>query len=207
MIFWMARMARFMKAELHAKLDDAINGGAIAVFVVAILAVGREGLETALYLWVGAQAAQTTSAAPLLGAVLGLATSFVIGWAIYRGALRLNLRVFFAWTGLFLIFVAAGVLAYGVHDLQEAGILPGLNNLAFDVSATIPPASVLGTALKGVFNFSPATTWLQAIVWVAYIVPVSILFVRLVWFAAPPPARIAPEERGDTPGPVSTRAA
>ena len=70
----MARMARFMKSELHAKLDDAINGGAVAVFVVAILAVGREGLETALYLWVGAQAAQTTSAAPLLGAVLGLAT-------------------------------------------------------------------------------------------------------------------------------------
>ena len=108
------------------------------MFVVAILAVGREGLETALYLWVGAQAAQTTSAAPLLGAVLGLATSFLIGWAIYRGALKLNLRVFFAWTGLFLIVVAAGVLAYGVHDLQEAGILPGLNNLAFDVSAHHP---------------------------------------------------------------------
>ena len=149
MIFWMARMARYMKAELHAKLDDAINGGAIAVFVVAILAVGREGLETALYLWVGAQAAQTSSAAPLLGAILGLATSFVIGWAIYRGALKLNLRVFFAWTGLFLIVVAAGVLAYGVHDLQEAGILPGLNNLAFDVSATIPPASILGTTAQG----------------------------------------------------------
>ena len=202
MIFWMARMARYMKAELHARLDDAINGGAVAVFVVAILAVGREGLETALYLWVGAQAAQTTSAAPLLGAVLGLATSFLIGWAIYRGALKLNLRVFFAWTGLFLIVVAAGVLAYGVHDLQEAGILPGLNNLAFDVSATIPPASVLGTALKGVFNFSPATTWLQAVVWIAYIVPVTILFVRRVWFSAPPPARV---DRADTP-PVSTPA-
>ena len=72
------------------------------------------------------------------------------------------------------------------------------------MSATIPPASVLGTALKGVFNFSPATTWLQAIVWVAYIVPVSILFVRLVWGSAPPPARA---DRGDAPGPVSTPAA
>jgi len=205
MLFWMARMARYMKAELHAKLDGAINAGAGAVFVVAILAVGREGLETALYLWVGAQAAQTTSAAPLLGALLGLATSFLIGWAIYRGALRLNLRSFFAWTGLFLIVVAAGVLAYGIHDLQEAGILPGLDNLAFDVSATIPPASVLGSTLKGIFNFSPATTWLQAIAWVAYIVPVSILFIRLVWGSAPP-ARITPGDRGD-PEPVSTPAA
>ena len=205
MIFWMARMARTMRAELHAKLDQAINAGAMAVFVVAILAVGREGLETALYLWVGAQAAQTSSAAPLLGAVLGLGTSFIVGWAFYRGALKLNLRTFFAWTGLFLIVVAAGVLAYGVHDLQEAGILPGLDNLAFDVSAAIPPSSVIGTVLKGVFNFSPATTWLQAIAWVAYIVPVMFLFVRQVWGSAPPPARVTPDGSG-TP-PVSTPAA
>ena len=74
--------------------------------------------------------------------------------------------MFFAWTGVFLIVVAAGVLSYGVHDLQEAGILPGLNNLAFDVSATIPPTSWYGTLLKGVFNFSPATTWLEAVAWV-----------------------------------------
>jgi len=204
MIFWMARMARTMRAELHAKLDQAVNAGVMAVFVVAILAVGREGLETALYLWVGAQAAQTSSVLPLLGAVLGLATSFLVGWAIYRGALRLNLRTFFAWTGVFLIVVAAGVLAYGVHDLQEAGILPGVNNLAFDVSGTIPPSSLIGTVLKGVFNFSPATTWLQAIVWVAYIVPVMFLFVRQVWGSAPP-ARVRPDGTG-TP-PISTPAA
>jgi len=204
MIFWMARMARTMRAELHAKLDQAVNAGAMAVFVVAILAVGREGLETALYLWVGAQAAQTSSVLPLLGAVLGLATSFLVGWAIYRGALRLNLRTFFAWTGVFLIVVAAGVLAYGVHDLQEAGVLPGVNNLAFDVSGTIPPSSLIGTVLKGVFNFSPATTWLQAIVWVAYIIPVMFLFVRQVWGSAPP-ARVRPDGTG-TP-PISTPAA
>ncbi len=205
MIFWMARTARYLKGHLEARLDGAIAAGAGAVFVVAILAVGREGLETALFLWVGAQAAQSSTAAPLLGALLGLATSFVIGWAIYRGALRLNLRVFFAWTGLFLIVVAAGVLAYGVHDLQEAGILPGLDNLAFDVSATIPPASVLGTVLKGVFNFSPATTWLQAIAWVAYLVPVLVLFVRLVWGPARPPSRVTPGEP-DAPGKVTTTA-
>jgi high-affinity iron transporter len=207
MIFWMARMARTIRGELHAKLDGAINAGAGAVFMVAILAVGREGLETALFLWVGAQAAQTDSAAPLLGALAGLATAFVLGWLFYRGALKLNLRTFFAWTGVFLIVVAAGVLAYGIHDLQEAGILPGLNNLAFDVSATIPPSSVIGTVLKGIFNFSPATTWLELIAWVLYIVPVMTLFVRLVWFSGPPPARVTPPaERGDGAGSVSTPA-
>jgi high-affinity iron transporter len=186
MIFWMAKMARTLRGELHAKLDQAISAGAKAVFVVAVLAVGREGLETALFLWAGAQVTQSATLAPLLGAVLGLATSFVIGWAIYRGALKLNLRTFFSWTGVFLIVVAAGVLAYGVHDLQEAGILPGLDNLAFDVTAAIPPSSVIGTILKGVFNFSPQTTVLQAVAWVAYIVPVMFLFVRQVWGSAPP---------------------
>jgi len=185
MIFWMARTARHMKDELHHRLDDAIAAGRGAVFVVALLAVGREGLETALFLWAGAQASgQTTT--PLIGAALGLGTAIVVGWAFYRGALRLNLRRFFAWTGVFLIVVSAGVLAYGIHDLQEAGILPGLNNLAFDVSAAVPPSGLIGTVLKGIFNFSPATTWLEAVAWVAYLVPTMFIYYRIVWGASPP---------------------
>ena len=72
-----------------------------------------------------------------------------------------------------MIIVAGGVLAYGVHDLQEARFLPGLNNLAFDVSHVIPPTSWYGTLLKGVFNFSPATTKLEAAAWLLYVIPTS----------------------------------
>src|SRR5690349_1547266 len=190
MIFWMAKVARHLRGELHAKLDGAIATGPAAVMFVAALAVGREGLETALFLWVGMKAAGD-GVGPLLGALLGLATAVVIGWALYRGALKVNLRLFFGWTGVFLIIIAGGVLAYGIHDLQEAGILPGLNNLAFDVSATIPPSSVLGVLLKGVFNFSPATSVLEAVAWVAYVVPTMALFIRRVWMAGPPPVRAA----------------
>ena len=178
MIFWMAKTARFLKKELEGRLDAAVATGPAAVFTIALLAVGREGLETALFLWTGAQASGTSGPAPLLGAALGLAVAVVLGWAIYRGALRVNLRTFFAWTGGLLIVVAAGVLSYGVHDLQEAGVLPGLHNLAFDVSATVPPTSWYGTVLKGVFNFSPATTWLELVAWLAYLVPTMTLFVR-----------------------------
>jgi high-affinity iron transporter len=177
MIFWMGRTARHLRADLQHKLDDAVDAGRWAVAVMAVLAVGREGLETALFLWAGAQATGT-STRPLLGAVLGLGVAVVLGWLIYRGALRLNLRAFFSWTGLFLIVVAAGVLSYGVHDLQEAGVLQGLNSLAFDVSAQVPPSSWYGTLLKGIFNFSPATTWLEAGAWVLYLVPTLILFAR-----------------------------
>jgi high-affinity iron transporter len=179
MVMWMARSARGLSGELRGQIDKAADGAWMSLVLVAMLAVGREGLETALFLWAATQAAAGT-AVPLAGAALGLLTAVVLGVLIYRGALRLNLSKFFAWTGGVLILVAAGVLAYGVHDLQEAGILPGLHTLAFDVSGVIAPGSWIGTLLKGTFNFSPATTWLQAVVWVAYVVPTMTLFYRQI---------------------------
>ncbi len=175
MIFWMMRQARNLRGELEARIDMAAASGA-SLTVLALLAVGREGLETALFLWAATKATGETWE-PLVGAVLGLALAVVLGVAVYRGALRLDMRKFFTWTGGFLVVVAAGVVSYGVHDLQEAGILPGIDNLAFDVSSTVPPDSWYGTILKGTVNFTPNTTWLQLVCWFAYIVPVMTLFV------------------------------
>ena len=199
MIFWMARTARSLSGELRGQIDRAADGGRWSLVVVAVLAVGREGLETALFLWAATQAGTreavgsvTPTWEPLLGAGLGLLTAVAIGVALYKGAIRINLSKFFTYTGAFLIVVAAGVLAYGVHDLQEADVLPGLNDLAFDVSGTIDPSSTIGTLLKGVFNFSPATTWLEAAAWLLYAVPVMTFFVlgvrRRSATAAPAPA-------------------
>jgi len=182
MIFWMRRTARDLKGELHGRLDDALAIGSAALILTAFLAVGREGLETSLFVWSAVQATGDGSA-PLIGAGLGLLTAALLGYLFYRGALRINLSTFFTWTGAALIVVAAGVLAYGVHDLQEAGILPGLDRLAFDVSSTIAPDSWYGTLLRGTVNFTPAATVLQVLVWFCYIVPVAILFFR----PAPPP--------------------
>lgn len=186
MIFWMGKTARHLRRHLEDSLAGAIEVGRGAVITLALLAVGREGLETALFLWAGVQSAGSTTA-PLAGALLGLATAIVIGYLIYRGAIAINLRVFFQWTGVFLVIVAAGVLAYGVHDFQEAGVLPGLHTLLFDVSAAIPPSSWYGAVLKGIFNFSPATTVLEAIAWTAYAVPTMWLFVRAS-FGRPTPS-------------------
>ena len=181
MIFWMARAARSLSGELRGQIDQAAEGSWWALVLVAVLAVGREGLETALFLWSATEAVTRDSDAtwqPLLGAALGIATAVVLGYLLYRGAIRIDLAKFFTWTGAFLILVAAGVLSYGVHDLQEAGILPGLDTLAWDVSDTIDPSTWYATVLKGVFNFSPATTVLEAVVWVLYVVPVMFLFLR-----------------------------
>jgi high-affinity iron transporter len=175
MIFWMRRVARSISSELRGRLESAIQMGSMAVVVMAALAVGREGLETAVFFFAAAQAAGETTE-PLIGFLLGIAVSIVLAYLIYRGAVSLNMGKFFTVTGILLIFVAAGILAYGVHDLQEAGILPGLGALAFDVSAAVPPDSWYGTLLKGIFNFSPQTTVLEAVVWVAYVAVVLTLF-------------------------------
>ena len=183
MVFWMARHARGLSGELRGKIDLAADAGGASLAFVALLAVGREGLETALFLWAATQAAtgvDGSSTTPLLGALLGLLTAAAMGYFFYKGVLKINLSRFFAWTGGILIIVAAGVLGYGVHDLQEAQVLPGLSNLAFDVSSTVDPSSVLGTVLKGVFNFSPATTWLQAVAWTLYVVPTMFFFLRRI---------------------------
>ncbi|HEX9259029.1 MAG TPA: iron uptake transporter permease EfeU [Acidimicrobiales bacterium] len=179
MVFWMRAQAHAVKHELHAKMDKAVGMGGFAVALAAFLAVGREGLETALFLWPTIQATGS-GVAPVLGAFLGIITAVVVGYLIYRRAISLNLAVFFKITGIALIVIAAGVLAYGVHDLQEAGILPGLNNLAFDVSEQIPPTSWYGTLLKGTLNISPATTWLELATYLGYLIPVLVLFLRPV---------------------------
>lgn len=186
MVFWMKRQSRHLKHELSDKLAIALEGSAVGLAVVAFLAVGREGLETALFVWSAVQATGD-GATPLVGSLLGLGAAVVLAWLLYRKSVTINMARFFTYTGAALVIVAAGVLAYGVHDLQEAGVLPGVHSLAFDVSDQIPPSSWYGTLLKGVFNFSPATTWLQAVAWFGYAIPVLVLF-----FRRPAPVASAP---------------
>ncbi|SHN35365.1 iron uptake transporter permease EfeU [Cryptosporangium aurantiacum] len=197
MIFWMRRTARHLKAELTGKLEAAIAMGAGAVALMAFLAVAREGLETTLFFFSAAQQADS-QLGPLLGFLVGIAIAVALAFALYQGAVRINLGTFFTWTGALLVVVAAGIFSYGIHDLQEAEVLPGLNTLAFDVSAQIPPDSWYATLLKGIFNFQPQTTVLQAIAWTAYLVPVLTFFLWPTRESAAPPA--APEESATRAG-------
>ncbi len=178
MIFWMRTAGRTIAGELKGRLDHAVQVGGWAVALVAFLGVGREGLETALFFYASVQSAGAGSVQPLVGFVVGLAGAVLLGLLMYRGAVRINLSRFFRWTGGALVIVAAGILSYGLHDLQEARLLPGLDALAFDVSGTIAPDSWYGTLLKGTLNFTPSTTWLQAAAWLLYAGVVLALFLR-----------------------------
>jgi high-affinity iron transporter len=184
MVFWMKSAARSISGELKGKLDRALDLGPLAVALVAFLGVGREGLETAIFFYATAQAAGSGNNLPLLGWVVGFAGAILLGWLMYRGALQINLSRFFRWTGVALVLVAGGILSYGIHDLQEAGVLPGLNNLAFDVSGVVDPGTWYAALLKGTLNFTPQTTVLQAVAWVLYVGTVLVLFLRPVHHAA-----------------------
>lgn len=177
MVFWMRRAARFLRTELHGRLDAALAMGTAALVTTAFVAVAREGLETALFLWANAQATNAT-VQPLVGAVIGLGTAVVLGYLIYRRAVSFDLARFFTWTGAGLIVVAAGVLSYGFHDLQEAGIITFGTATAWDITSWYSSTSWYGSILKGIFNFSPNPSVLDVVVWWAYLIPTMALFWR-----------------------------
>ena len=168
MIIWMRDTAHKINQELQGKLEQAIQGGIFAIIVMAFTAVAREGLETTLFFYSAVQAAGST-VEPVIGFILGIATAVAIGYLLYRRAIKVNLKKFFTVTGYFLILVAAGVLTYGVHELQEGGLLPEFGGNAFDVSNVVASDSILGAIAKGIFNFRPETSWILAITWLLYV--------------------------------------
>ena len=177
MIFWMRRTAHTIKGDLHGKMDSAVTGGGVALAVLAAAAVGREGLETALFLWTNDQAVSGTGH-PAIGGLLGIAVAVLLGYLIYRRAVNFNLSTFFKITGVLLIIVAAGVLTYAVHEFQELGWLPGEDSIALQMPNWYDEAAWYGTLLRGLFNFRATLSVLQVVAWFAYLVPVMALFFR-----------------------------
>ncbi|CCQ17548.1 Hypothetical membrane protein [Rhodococcus sp. AW25M09] len=179
MVLWMRTAAKNISGELRAGMAKALTVGPAAVLTLSFFAVGREGVETAL-LMVGYAENTNGSLWPLLGLLLGIVVAAVLTVFLYFGAVRINFAVFFKYTGIFLIVVAAGILAYGIRALQIGGVLPGGSAVAFDITAHFDASSWYGTVLGGIFNFRPEPTVFQAIAWVLYIVVVLYLFLRPV---------------------------
>jgi len=177
MVFWMRRTAHTIKGELHGKMDAALDVGGAALAVLAAVAVGREGLETALFLWTNDQAV-SGAGHPAVGGLLGIAVSVVLGYLIYKRAVNFNLSTFFLVTGALLIVVAAGVLSYAVHEFQELGWLPGEEAVALTMPSWYDEDGWYGTLLSGLFNFRASLSVLQVVAWFGYLVPTLVLFLK-----------------------------
>ncbi|MGE7433211.1 iron uptake transporter permease EfeU [Kitasatospora sp. NPDC001175] len=194
MVFWMRKSARNLSSEIREKVTAALAMGAGTLILTSFLAVGREGLETSLFLWSTIQTANE-STGPVVGAATGLVLATGLCWALYRRVLRINLTRFFTWTGAVLIVIAAGVLSYGLRDLQESGVLGGGTAYAFDVSKHVDASSWYATLVQGVLNLTVTMTVIQVLAYVAYLSIVMTLFVQGVRMTAEAkPAEAKPAE-------------
>lgn len=188
MILWMGTHSRDLARRLREDAAAAISAGRDwGIVWIALIAVGREGVETALFVWATVKSgAETAVLTPALGVAAGLAVAVLFGWLIYSGAARINLRTFFLATGLLLVLVAAGIVTYGIGDLQEAGVIPGWGIPIYDfthlvdgsVAAWLTSTSWWWVLLEAMFNLNAAPTHAQFIGWVAYMLVVLPLFLR-----------------------------
>jgi len=191
MIFWMRKQAMGIKRELEARLPGAIAAGsAVGLASVVFFAVVREGWETALFLF-----AISESSTPLstgVGAVLGLVVSISLGVALYMGSRKLNLRQFFTATGILLIVFAAGLLAHGIHEFQEAGLLPLTVEHVWDTNGIVSEDSNLGLFLKALFGYNGNPSLLEVVAWLSFLGVALGFFLRPLvgWRRQPAPARV-----------------
>lgn len=185
MLFWMRRTSRNVRGHLHASLDKVLSeGGAWGLALLAFTAVIREGIETSLFLVGQVNAAATTEAggeiAVLIGAVIGLAVAVVIGWMVYVGARRINYGTFFRWTGLALIFIAAGLISRAIHELVEISVVNVGTQPAFNLGGVLPEDSGLGLFLRALLGYSSSPEVITVVAYLLYLVPVLWLYLRPV---------------------------
>lgn len=186
MLFWMRRTAATVGQDLRAAVDRSLSSGSVwGLAVLAFAAVIREGIETSLFLLGQATAASKAdlgASSVLLGALIGLVVAVALGFGFYRGARVLNLRTFFGWTGLALIFVAAGLVASALHEFVEIGWIRIGTATAFDISAIVPHEGggmgVIGQFLHALFGYTSLPEWITLLTWLAYLTVVIGLYTR-----------------------------
>ena len=171
MIFWMQRQARSIRSELESGVQRAVGqGGSGGLFLLAFMAVAREGIELALFLTAASLAADAQQV--LTGAFLGLGTAILLGWSLFASLLKLDLRRFFQVTGVLLIIFAAGLFAHGVRELVEAGWLPALVEQVWDMNFLLHENSTLGSLLGALFGYNGNPSLIEVLAYLAYFVAI-----------------------------------
>jgi high-affinity iron transporter len=201
MIFWMRRQARYIKGELQQRVDVALGSeSTLALAALAFFVVVREGLETVLFLF-GTIREEVVGSVSLgyVGAALGLGVAAVLGYLIYKGGIRLNLRTFFTVTGALILVVAAGLFAYAIHEFQEVGWITFGTGTAFDIGGVLSDEGGVGALLRAMFGYNADPTVLELGGWLAYLAITGFLFFRparpTLVAPAPPEGRTAATQR------------
>jgi high-affinity iron transporter len=178
MIFWMGSKARFLKAHLESEADAALaSGGMFGLAAVAFVAVVREGLESALFM-ISVAVGSDAETVQFVGGLVGIVCAAGVGYLVYRGGRRVDLRLFFRLTGVLIIAVAAGLVGKSIHEFQEAGMLPVIIEHVWTIGL-LDPATVLGGFAKTLFGISYDPSLLTVAGYWAYLIPVLTSFLRM----------------------------
>jgi high-affinity iron transporter len=194
MIFWMRKHSRALKGELEAKAGHAlVTGSSFGLVMVAVAAVLREGLETALFLISATSAADAGQV--VAGTILGLIAATVLGVLVYQGSSRVDMRLFFQVTGALIILFAAGLMAKAVFFLQAAGDLSTVHDAVYDVTrySWLTIDTQAGRFLAGIFGWDPRPSTEQVVAYFGYLIPVGYLYFRGPKTVVPSPV-VAPAE-------------
>lgn len=167
MVFWMRKQSKTLKQEIEVGVRGAAEGsGKRALFLLAFLAVVREGIELALFLL----AARLTSN-PLqefLGASLGIGSAALLGWVIFAGSRRLSLTKFFQSTNVLLALFGAGLVGLGIHEFNELGWIPAIVDHVWNLNVLLPDESTLGQLLKALVGYNSSPSLSQVIAYLGY---------------------------------------
>jgi high-affinity iron transporter len=173
MIFWMQRQSRVIKYQIEQDVRLAtIEGGTRALFILAFVIVVREGIELSLFLTASALAAGGLPT--ILGAILGLFVAGLLGWALFASTIRLNLQMFFRITSVLLIFFAAGLVAHGVHELNEAQVIPPVVEHLWDTGAILDENAGVGLFLKTLFGYNANPSLIEVIAYLGFFISILI---------------------------------
>lgn len=178
MIVWMRRHSG-LQQDLERGVASATSGqdNRWALFWLAFLAVGREGFELVLFL----AAVQMTADIfqTVMGAILGLAAAFTLGIALFLSSKRMNLRTFFTVTNVLLVLFAAGLLAHGVHEFNEAGVIPSVIEHVWDMNSILNEKGPIGQLLTAVFGYNGNPALTEVLAYVAYFAAVALLWKKV----------------------------
>ena len=186
MIFWMGSQARHIRGRLEGEVDTALaSGGGGALAAIAFFAVLREGLESALFL-ISTTVGTEADRLQLLGGMLGVTAAVVIGYLIYRGGTRIDIRAFFRVTGVLIILFAAGLIAKGIHEFQVVGLLPTVVDPLWSLNLLDPDTSLAGEFAKSLFGWRPDPSLLMVVGYLAYLIPIGGAFLSMTRKAGTP---------------------
>ncbi len=171
MLVWMKRHSRDLKSDLEARTAAALDQNSVkALVALAFVAVIREGLETAIFLFAILDGSNSV-ALGLLGAVLGIVVASGLGFAIYKGGARINLSRFFTVTGVVLVLVAAGLVASSIHEFAEAGLIPWWQGPAINLTPLVAPGSIRAGLVTAFLGFHAVPTYAEVAGWLLFLVP------------------------------------